>query len=109
MEEQKMPETAAESHPLLSATVSVPDSVVFRDFPSETVVLNLDTGKYHGLNPIAGEMLRTLEEGATVQAAAQQIAERHEVEVDRVQADICALCEQLAERGLIAIERGDPS
>lgn len=102
-----MPETAAESHPLLSGTVRVPDSVVFRDFPSETVVLNLDTGKYHGLNPTAGEMLRTLEKVGTVATAAQQIAERHGVELARVQADLCALCDQLEQRGLIAIERGE--
>jgi Coenzyme PQQ synthesis protein D (PqqD) len=107
MEDQKMPETAAESHPLLRATVRVPDSVVFRDFPSETVVLNLDTGKYHGLNPTAGEMLSVLEEVGSVEQAAGVIAERHGVELARVQADMCALCEQLDERGLITVEHGE--
>jgi Coenzyme PQQ synthesis protein D (PqqD) len=99
-----MPETTAQSHPLLGATVRVPDSVVFRDFPSETVVLNLETGKYHGLNPTAGEMLVTLQENGSVEQAASLIAERHGVELAMVQTDICALCEQLDERGLITIE-----
>jgi Coenzyme PQQ synthesis protein D (PqqD) len=89
---------------LLRASITIPDTVVHRDFPSETVVLNLETGQYHGLNPMAGEMLTALEEADTVEAAAQQIAERHGVELARVQADICALCESLTARGLIAVE-----
>ena len=34
--------------------VRVPRHVVHRDFPAQTVILNLETGKYHGLNPTAG-------------------------------------------------------
>jgi coenzyme PQQ synthesis protein D (PqqD) len=99
-----MTPTSTQAHPLLRASITVPETVVHRDFPSETVILNLETGQYHGLNKTAGEMLTALQETDTVEAAAQQIAERHGVELARVQADICALCESLAERGLIAVE-----
>jgi DNA-binding CsgD family transcriptional regulator len=43
--------------------VRVPQHVVHRAFPARTVVLNLETGKYHGLNPTAGRMLTALEQG----------------------------------------------
>jgi Coenzyme PQQ synthesis protein D (PqqD) len=98
------PTSTQQPRALLRASITVPETVVHRDFPSETVVLNLETGQYHGLNRTAGEMLTALQETDTVEAAAQQIAERHGVELARVQADICALCESLSERGLIAVE-----
>lgn len=94
----------ATKNPLLLATIRVTKDIVYRDFPSETVVLNLQTGQYHGLNPTAGEMLAALDETGSVEAAAKQMAERHEVDVAAVLADVCALCEKLSERGLIEIE-----
>lgn len=39
---------------LLAARPPVPDHVVYRAFVDETVVLNLDTGRYHGLNAVGG-------------------------------------------------------
>ena len=38
----------------------MPDHVVYREFVQETVILNLETGTYHGLNPTGGKMLETL-------------------------------------------------
>ena len=45
---------------ILSARPAVPDHVVYREFVNETVVLNLETGTYHGLNPSGGRMLEAL-------------------------------------------------
>jgi hypothetical protein len=104
---EKMNDIATETHPLLTASVRVPDDVVYRDFASETVVLNLNTGQYHGLNPMAGEMLAALDQTGTVEAAAGQIADRHGVDVSVVQRDLCALCDRFLERGLISIEPGE--
>jgi coenzyme PQQ synthesis protein D (PqqD) len=101
-----MPAPSAKNHRQLGATVRIPQNVVYRDFASETVVLNLDTGKYHGLNLTAGEMLAALEESGSVGAAARLIAQRHGAELDRVQDDICTLCDQLEARGLIAVGGG---
>jgi Coenzyme PQQ synthesis protein D (PqqD) len=102
--EGNMTPTSTQSNTLLGASITIPETVVYRDFPSETVVLNLETGQYHGLNPMAGEMLTALQESDSVDAAARQIAERHGVELARVQPDICSLCETLAARGLISVE-----
>lgn len=35
---------------ILDSQARVPRHVVYRDFVNETVVLNLETGTYHGLN-----------------------------------------------------------
>jgi hypothetical protein len=77
--------------------------VVHRDFPAQTVVLNLETGKYHGLNPTAGVMLTSLEQAPTVAAAARLIADRYRRPQAEVERDLLALCTQLLERGLVEL------
>lgn len=85
----------------------VPDHVVYRPFAKETVVLNLKTGKYHGLNPTAGSMLSELERGVTVAEAAARLAERYGRPVGEIERDAYELCLDLLERGLIELARSD--
>lgn len=88
----------------LDATVNVPGHVVLRSFPAEVVVLDLETGRYHGLNPTAGRMLEVLQELHTVRPAVEQIAREFAQPLDRIAADMRTLCEDLAERRLIVID-----
>jgi Coenzyme PQQ synthesis protein D (PqqD) len=89
---------------LRAASVTVPQHVVHRSFPAETVVLNLQTGTYHGLNPTGGAMFEALERARSVRAAAALIAEHYNRPQDEVEQDLCELCEALHERGLIEID-----
>lgn len=94
---------------LLKAKVKLPQHVVYRTFPAETVVLNLETGKYHGLNPTAGRMLETLERAESVLEAATVAAGEYEQPQATTERDMCRLCSSLLERDLIEIEEGDGS
>jgi len=102
-----VPDTVARSSWLLTSKVRVPQHVVYRSFPSETVVLNLNTGKYHGLNATAGRMLDELARAACVRDAAVVLAEGYEQEPGVVEQDLCELCTALLERGLIETD-GSP-
>jgi hypothetical protein len=88
---------------LLTARVRVPQHVVFREFPAETVVLNLQTEQYHGLNPTAGAMLTELGRSGSVSEAAVAVARQFERDQDEVREHVLGLCAQLLERGLIEI------
>jgi len=101
------PDTSTDTSTLLASKVKVPQQVVYRSFPSETVVLNLHTGKYHGLNATAGRMLEELERAACVRDAAAVLAESYEQARDVVEQDLCALCRALLERGLVEAD-GSP-
>jgi hypothetical protein len=89
---------------LLRSHAKVPHHVVYRDFPDETVVLNLETERYHGLNPTAGRMLAALDGPRTIGDAAKQIADQLSRSPREVEVDICDLCAQLLERGLIELD-----
>jgi coenzyme PQQ synthesis protein D (PqqD) len=92
---------------LLDATARIPADVVFRDFMHETVVLNLKTGKYHGLNPTGGRMLRVLEKTPRLRDAAQILAEDYKQPVAQMEQDLCEFCSELEGRGLLALDVGD--
>jgi hypothetical protein len=96
-----IPGTVADPASLPTMSVKVPQHVVYRSFPSETVVLNLNTGKYHGLNATAGRMLDELGRAACVRDAAAALAESYKQEAAVVEQDLCELCQALLERGLI--------
>ena len=83
--------------------VRIPEHVVSRGFGSETVALNLATGKYHGLNPTAGRMLEVLRDTPVLDDAAVIVAREFDVSPDRVRRELGQFCAELAERGLVEL------
>ena len=81
----------------------IPEHVVYRDFASETVILNLETGRYHSVNPTGAVMLETLDSAPTVAEAAERLAQRYERPLDEIESDLCAFCEGLLERNLLEL------
>jgi hypothetical protein len=81
----------------------VPPHVVYRTFALETVVVNVQRGLYHGLNPVAGRMLETLDRAPTVREAASRLAEEYDRPPAEIEADLCAFCSDLLARGLIKV------
>lgn len=95
--------TAAEALLDAGSCVRVPQHIVYRKFPAETVMLNLTTGTYHGLNVTAGRMLEELERSETLGQAARKIATEFAQPADVVERDMCELCTALAARGLVNV------
>lgn len=96
----------AASRPPASARARVPAHVVYRSFPGETVLLNLTTGTYHGLNATAGRMLEELEHAQSIGDAAARVAIEFAQPPTLVERDLRALCGELLERGLLSVEDG---
>jgi hypothetical protein len=88
---------------VLSARPSVPDHVVYREFVNETVVLNLETGTYHGLNPSGGKMLETLGSASSVRDAAMTLAEYYGRPLPEIEEDLNEFCLRLHEQGLVEL------
>jgi hypothetical protein len=92
---------------ILDSAFAVPQNVVYREFAHETVLLNLDTGKYHGINPTAARMLEVLQQSASGRDAAATLAETFGQPLERIEHDLAAFCTGLLERGLIAVVARD--
>ncbi|MEA2440576.1 MAG: hypothetical protein QOH76_2000 [Thermoleophilaceae bacterium] len=100
---------AAGDDDILAAQVRVPEHVVYREFQDETVILNLDSGNYHGLNATAAKMVETLGSAARVSDAIDSLAAEFQQPREVIERDVVALCRSLEERGLIVRDAGDVS
>lgn len=89
---------------MLQSRIRVPDTVVYRAFPAETVVLDLDSGRYFGLNRTAARMLEVLEVSDTVAEALARLTDEFPVPAEVVHEDVLALCAELIERRLVVCE-----
>lgn len=92
---------------LLGKRVRIPDHVVYRAFVSETVVLNLRTGRYHGVNRTGARMLDVLQAADSVEQAAAQLAREYGQPVSVLEGDLCQFCSDLSERELIDLVDGN--
>jgi hypothetical protein len=89
---------------LAGAKVRVPAYVVYRDFAEETVMLNLRTGKYHGLNRPGGMILDCLEKAPTVSSAVEEIAKRYGKDAEEIEQDVYEFCVDMLQRSLIELD-----
>jgi Coenzyme PQQ synthesis protein D (PqqD) len=101
------PEQRADTASMLAADVRLPKHVVYRAFVYETVVLNLETGTYHGLNPVAGRMLELLDRHGSVSETVAQLVAEYGRPQEEIEADLGAFCSDLVDRGLIELSN-DP-
>lgn len=94
---------------ILNATVRIPEHVVFRAFEAETLLLNLQSGQYHGLNATGGRMLELLDKtGDRVRDCVRTVAEEYSVGAEAIEPDMTEFCRELVGRGLIELV-GDSS
>jgi hypothetical protein len=100
------PNEAGVDDEIMTRKVRIPEHVVHRAFPAEMVVLNLNTGQYHGLNPTAGRMLELMTECASVAEAVDRVAREYDQPQEEVEKDIRKLCAGLLDRGLIELDGG---
>lgn len=91
----------------LDWNVRIPEHVVVREIGAETVVLNLDSDEYFGLDEVAAEMFRTVLAADTLGAARDELLECFDVEPSVLETDLLALIERLTADGLIEIDRLD--
>ncbi len=83
--------------------VQVRDGVTWRDFGEETVVLDLQSGTYYGLNPTAVRALELLADGATVGGAVETLAAEFDASSQQIRVEVGSLCAELAARGLVEL------
>jgi coenzyme PQQ synthesis protein D (PqqD) len=86
---------------MLAARIRVPDHVVHREFADDTVILNLESGMYHGINATGARMLEALQASASVDVAIDTLSSEFEQPRDVIERDVLSLCRTLEERGLI--------
>ena len=79
----------------------VSPDVVMREIDGEAVVLDLASGHYFGLNPVATRVWAVLAAGASVDDAIATITAEFDAPEAAIAADVRALVSDLVARGLL--------
>lgn len=80
----------------------VPEHVLSRKLEDETVLLNMDSGEYFGLNDTGTRVWELLTEGRGREEIARRLAEEFEVAAEAASDHVASLCEELLAAGLLA-------
>lgn len=81
--------------------LEIGDNVVFRELEGETVLLNLETGKYFGLDKVGTSMWMLIQEHKALDVVFERMMSAYDAEPDLLQADLLRLAADLAAHGLV--------
>ena len=82
---------------------TVPPEVVFRALAAETVLLNVKTGQYHGLDPVGARFFEVMRDAASVSAACDILAVEFDQPQARIRTDFLGFLDELEQRGLVVL------
>ena len=90
-----------------SVVVAAKDQV-FCDLAGDTAILNLTSGIYYSLNRVGSQIWNIIQEPATIDDIRRMVLYEYEVQSSQCESDLFALLEDLAEAGLVQVQREPP-
>lgn len=85
--------------------ITVPDAVLHQQLGEETVLLNLTTERYYGLDEVGTRVWQLLREHRTLDPVVAALLDEYDVDETALRTDIVRLLDELADLGLIRVER----
>lgn len=86
-----------------SSKFTIPPQVISRTVGEETVILELESGTYFELDPVGARVWELMGEGRTFGQLCDIVMQEYEVSRERLEEDVTALVQQLADRRLVTL------
>jgi hypothetical protein len=84
-----------------SDRVRVPDDVLISKLQEESVILNLDSERYYGLDDVGTRFLSVLNSSDSVEAAYEVLRHEYDVDAHLLRHDLLELIENLLQQGIL--------
>ena len=85
----------------LSDRVTVPESVMARQVGEQTVILDLASGVYFGLDAVGTRIWSLLEEGRSLEEVCAAMGDAYDAPRDEIEHDLLELVGNLADKKLV--------
>ena len=85
------------------ARVSVPSDVLISEVGGESILLNLKSERYFGLDEVGTRMWKALTTADSIQMAYEALLAEYDVEDGLLRQDLDELIEKLVEQGLMEV------
>ena len=86
-----------------SDRVRLPDDVLISRLQEESVILNLDSERYFGLDDVGTRILSVLTNSDSIEAAYQSLLAEYDVDRVVLREDLLALIESLLQKGIVQV------
>lgn len=83
--------------------VKLSDDVLISDLEGESVILNLNSERYYGLDKVGTRFLTLLSASESIEHAFEALLAEYDVEADALRVDLTELLLNLREQGLVEI------
>lgn len=87
----------------LTDSIAIHDDTLFRELDEEAVLLNLKTGIYFGLNPVATRMWQLIAEHGSLTRVFETMLSEYEIDGAVLEKDLLELGRQLCADGLAEV------
>lgn len=87
----------------LSDNVTIPPQVMARLVGDETVILDLASGTYYGLDPVGARIWLLMTEGQALAGICETLLDEFDVDRETLERDLLHLARELRARGLVSI------
>ena len=84
----------------LDSTVAASDDAVVREMDGESVLLNLETGMYFGLDEVGTRVWRLAADDGSLRAIRERLLEEYDADAATIERDLLALAVALVSKGL---------
>ena len=85
----------------LTDKVAIPSQVMARQVGDETVILDLASGTYYGLDPVGARIWQLLAEGQTLAKVRDVMLAEYDVSIDDLERDLSRLLNDLSDKNLV--------
>lgn len=87
----------------LSDKATIPAQVMAREVGNETVILDLASGTYYGLDPVGARIWQLMAEDKTFAEVCEEMLTTYEVSREDIERDVLLLALDLSEKRLISL------
>jgi len=84
--------------------IKFPEDILFHEVGGEAVILNLESGKYYGLDELGTRMWALLSEYGAIEPVVNALLAEYEVEEEQLRSDLLKLINDLSSHGLLQFD-----
>ncbi len=99
--------TAKNMSGIWAQKIELSEDVLHQELSGETVLLNLKTEHYFGLDPVGTRIWQVLGETASAETVIARLLDEYEVDEPTLRADVERLIDELAKAGLLRFAQAE--
>lgn len=89
----------------LSSIVQQTENSVSCEIEEQTVLLNVEAGKYHGFNEVASKIWQLIETPLTISQICDQLIDEFDISKEQCESEVVVFLKRLNDAGLITLSR----